>query len=531
MSEKHTIPLDRLAARHSAAVAAERLTTAPALKTPWEVTQLWPRSWEAVKSLVSFPAMLATALVGRLFYEAHNFATDPDLWWHVRVGSDILRTHHWPTVDPYSFTAASTPWIAYEWLGEVALAFVAKFGGIFALGAFRFFLAAIVLLALYYYGTIRSGNCKAGFVPVGLLCSLVLMSFTLRPQMFGYLFLVILLIVLEWFRKGLVWPLWILPFLFLAWVNTHGSFIVGIGVLVVYLLSGLRSFRLGGVEAIAWSRKQRMQLETALLLSLATLPITPYGAQPAVYPFDMAFSQPVNIRWISEWRPIPFDESGGKLFLGIIVVMLALQVLFRFVWRLEELLLVFGGTVMTCLHVRMLLVFIPLVVPILSTMVARWIPPYEKAKEHYALNAVLIVGIIVAMVHYVPSRDSVQKKVEAEYPVAALAYMNSHSVPGPVLNTYAFGGYLVGVGEKVFIDGRGDLYERSGVLSDYITLTLMRPGAFGVLDRYQIQSCLVLNDEPLSVALGLSPDWKKVYLDSTSAIFVRKAAVEAEKVN
>ena len=66
---------------------------------------------------------------------------------------------------------------------------------------------------------------------------------------------------------------------------------------------------------------------------------------------------------------------------------------------------------------------------------------------------------------------------------------------------------------------------------NYITLTLMKPGAFGVLDRYGIQSCLVLNDEPLSVVLGLSSDWKKVYMDGTSAIFVRKTALEAGKLN
>lgn len=520
MSEEHTVPLDFPREEHQAAVDAARLPATTALEMQWNAARLL----ESAKWLVSFPAMLATALVGRLFYEARNFVTDPDVWWHVRVGGDILKTHHWPVLDTYSFTAAGTPWIAYEWLGEVALAFVAKMGGVFALGAFRFFLAAIVLLALYYYGTLRSGNCKAGFVPAGLLCSLVLLSFTLRPQMFGYLFLVILLIVLEWFRKGVAWPLWTLPFLFLAWVNTHGSFIVGVGVLVVYLLSGLRSFQLGGVEAVAWTRKQRLQLEMALLSSLAVLPVTPYGAQPALYPFDMAFNQPINVGWILEWRPIPFDQSGGKLFLAIIVLMLALQILFRFVWRLEELLLVFGGTVMTCLHVRMLLVFIPLIVPILATMVARWIPPYDKRKEHYALNALLIATIAAAMVHYVPSRASVEQKVGAEYPVAATAYMDSHHVPGPVLNTYAFGGYLVGVGQKVFIDGRADLYERSGVLSDYITLTLMKPGAFGVLDRYDIQSCLVLKDEPLAVALGLSPDWKRIYVDGTSAIFVRKTA-------
>src|SRR5579863_10632637 len=77
---------------------------------------------EAVKWMFSFPAMLGTFLVGRVFYEARGFFVDPDVWWHIRIGQDILRTHHWPTVDTYSFTAAGTPWIADGWLGEIVLA-------------------------------------------------------------------------------------------------------------------------------------------------------------------------------------------------------------------------------------------------------------------------------------------------------------------------------------------------------------------------------------------------------------------------
>src|SRR5579863_5758542 len=79
-----------------------------------------PTKWlEVLKWMFSFPAMLGTFLVGRVFYEARGFFVDPDVWWHIKVGQDILRTHHWPTTDTYSFTAASTIWIAYEWLGEI----------------------------------------------------------------------------------------------------------------------------------------------------------------------------------------------------------------------------------------------------------------------------------------------------------------------------------------------------------------------------------------------------------------------------
>ena len=481
----------------------------------------------AVQWAFSFPAMLGVLLVARLVYAMNIFFVDPDVWWHIKVGQDILRSHRWPTTDPYSFTAAHTPWIAYEWLGEVVLASVAKVGGIAALCALLMVVTSAAMLGLYYLATLRAGNCKAGFIPLFLMGPLVFLSFTLRPQMFGYLFLVMLLIALEWFRKGVSWPLWTLPALFVVWVNTHGSFIVGIGVIAAYLCCGLRSFRLGNVEASAWSAKQRMQLELALLGSLAVLPMTPYGTRVAVYPFDMMFNQPINVANIIEWRPMPFDVEFGKLFLGMVVLAVVLQILFRFTWRLEELLLAMGGTVMACIHARMLLVFVPFFVAIFASMMARFVPRYERAKDRYLVNAVLMAGAAAAMIHYYPSREFLQGKINADFPVGAVAYLDAHNVPGPMYNTYYFGGYLLGTGRKVFIDGRGDLYERTGVMSDVFTAAQIKSAPLRILDHYQIASCLLIKDEPLAVALAASPKWRRIYVDGTAAIFERASAISS----
>ena len=73
-----------------------------------------------LQRIFSFPAMLGSVLVGAAFYAGRGFAVDPDLWWHAKNGQNILATHYWPTTDPFSFTVAGTPWLAYEWLGDVA---------------------------------------------------------------------------------------------------------------------------------------------------------------------------------------------------------------------------------------------------------------------------------------------------------------------------------------------------------------------------------------------------------------------------
>jgi hypothetical protein len=293
-------------------------------------------------------------------------------------------------------------------------------------------------------------------------------------------------------------------------------------VVSLYLTAGLFSFHLGSVEAIAWTRKQRLQLETALLLCLAVLPITPYGTQLAVYPFDMAVSQPINVASVLEWKSMQFDLLGGKIFLGLIIIVFLLQMFFRFTWRLEELILVLGGTAMACLHIRFILLFVPFFTPLFATTLARWISPYQRSKDKYVLNALLMAAAVVAMIHYWPTQKSLDGAVSKQFPVGALQYLKEHPAAGKMLNTYGYGGYLVQAGVPTFIDGRGDLYERGGVFGDYMHVMQFKPGAFGVLRNYDISVCLLERDEPLATALLESPNWRRVYVDNVSSIYVRQ---------
>jgi len=472
--------------------------------------------------VISFPAMLATLLVGAVFLIARDFSVDPDLWWHIRNGQNILATHHWPTTDPFSFTVAGQPWISTEWLGDVLFATVAHLAGLQGLDALLIILGGAVMLALYGYATLRSGNSKAGFVVASVLFVLANPSFSLRPQMLGYLFLILTLAALERFRQGRPRALWFLPLLFLLWVNTHGSFVIGMGAIGAYWLGGLAKFRLGDLAADAWTSTERLRLEIVFLLCLVALTITPYGAELARYPFHVASSLPLGVANVMEWQPMPFNLPGGKVFLALLLGFLLLQVIFRFKWRIEEVALFLFGAMMACLHVRFLLVFVPFFAPLFGTIAARWVPNYERSKDRYLLNAILMTGVIVAMVRYFPTRPQMEAIVARGFPVNAVAYMREHSVPGPLFNSYNFGGYLVWMNEKVFVDGRADPYERGGALADYFHITKLQPGALTVLRNYGVQSCLLGRDEPLVTMLAAVPEWQRVYADNLSVLFVRR---------
>ena len=130
------------------------------------------------------------------------------------------------------------------------------------------------------------------------------------------------------------------------------------------------------------------------------------------------------------------------------------------------------------------------------------------------------------MVWYFPSTAALmQRNVEKSFPVAAVRFLNTHPVPGPMYNAYYFGGYLIfarGPEHKVFIDGRSEVYEHAGVLSDDVELINLHPGSLAILEKYHIQSCLLVPGEGLATVLAALPEWQKAYEDGTSVLFVRR---------
>src|SRR5262249_39493865 len=145
------------------------------------------------------------------------------------------------------------------------------------------------------------------------------------------------LISLERFRQRKQTTLWILPGLFVIWVNTHGTFSLGLLLLFVYWATGLVDFQLDGVWAERWTKAQRLHLELIFMFSVLGLAVTPYGTRLIGYVMHAAFFQPVNLANIQEWQPLGFDQLFGKVFLGLLVLFLSAQVLWRPKHRLDEL--------------------------------------------------------------------------------------------------------------------------------------------------------------------------------------------------
>ena len=485
----------------------------------------------------SFPVLLGALLVAAVFFgtlsegtKADTLFSEGDTWWHIRTGEEILATHKVPHTDSYSWTAAGTPWIAYEWLGEAAMAGAYRAGRFQGLRFLQLSLAGTMLALMYVYATMRCENPKAAFAVCAVIVPVAAGFWSLRPQLFGYIFFVIVLMILERFRQGKSRALWILPLVFLLWVNTHGTFVFGFLALGIAWLSGLWRFRLNGIESFVWSRSQRIELEIATLASVLALLVTPYGSQLAAYPLDIAFLQPANVANIQEWMPITSERFLTLTALVLLLGFLISKILMRFHCRLDDLAFVSIAAIAAFLHLRFVPLFLLVTVPLLALPLARWFSPYDRARDRAPLNAALIAIIGLALVYYFPSRESLEKACAAHYPVAALEHLGAEQASGHIFNEYGWGGYLVWSHvprEGVFIDGRADIYERAGVLDDYLSIARLEPGSLRLLGKYDIATCLIRSDAPLATVLSVLPEWQLAYADQVSSLYVRRRIVPA----
>jgi hypothetical protein len=490
------------------------------------------------RQIFSFPVFLGALLVAAVFLNLslrlenaaalpsghwHPTFVEGDTFWHMAAGRRILETHQWPTTNDYSFTAPHAEWLAYEWLGEVLMAVTWRLGGPRALMALLTVLASTMVLMIYYLATLASGNPKSAFVSTALLLPLLGTCFSVRPQLLGYIFLLITLICLERYRRGGQTNLWVLPLVFALWVNAHGTFILGLAAMAIYGLAGLKDFRLGPLEGKAWVPRQRRRLALVFLLSLAGLMVNPYG--PHLLRYELAITaQSVNLAHFQEWQALPLNEFFGVWFLALL---LAFAIGLAFLHRPQRtgaVALVLVAACLACRHQRCVVFFAIALAPVLAGMLAEVFPAYAPGKNRLVLNVAFLALLATGVVTFFPSSANLQRLIDRNQPRRAVDYLRAHPALGPIFNDNFWGGYLIWASQgqqKVFIDGRSDAYEPSGVLADYISVIQPTTETLPLLEKYGVRSCLVERSGSLCALLDARPDWRRVYQDDLCALFVR----------
>src|SRR5437764_3428675 len=154
------------------------------------------RGW--FRAGTSFLSVLTMLVVGIVYIFAlyRPDLNDPDIWWHMRNAQYLFQHHQFPRFDTYSFTVAGHPWINHEWLAEIPFYLAYQAFGFTGIVALKFLVLCVLFLLLLYLCVQESRNFKASVAACCFAVLLATVSFGPRTILFGYVYLLILLIVL-----------------------------------------------------------------------------------------------------------------------------------------------------------------------------------------------------------------------------------------------------------------------------------------------------------------------------------------------
>ncbi|MGB8477551.1 MAG: hypothetical protein WCE63_01750 [Acidobacteriaceae bacterium] len=477
----------------------------------------------AMRKVLSLPVAIAGLLVTLGMLTVRSRFDDPDMWWHLKTGQWIWNTGSIPTTDIFSYTTNHHAWVPHEWLSQVLIYFAYRFGGYSGLMLWLCFFTAAILIAGYALCCLYSGNAKVSFVGAMTIWFFATAGLAIRPQMIGYLLLIVELLLIQLGRSHS--PRWFfgLPPLFAVWVNCHGSFFLGFLLVCIVLACSFFDFRKGLLMSDGWPTYTRKMLMIALFFSAVALFLNPVGVRQVLYPLNTMFHQSIQLSSVQEWMPLTMNSGRGLGFLVLLGCVFFIVLVQRSELSLNELGMLAVGAWLAIGHRRLLFVFGILAAPVLSRLLAPLWDRYDADHDHPVPNAILIAASLLILALGFPKPQNLASQVEAGSPVKAVDFIERQHLSGPMMNDYVYGGYLIWTASDhpVFVDGRGDVFEWSGVLAEFGRWATLQENPNILLDKYGVRFCVLARTSPMTQVLLLLPNWKSVYSDNMSVILVR----------
>lgn len=490
------------------------------------------RSWCWVKaSGVSWPLLFGAAFMITWLGRASLTAlADPDTYMHIAIGQWILAHGIVPDTDIFSQSFRGASWVAHEWLSDVLLYLIHQVAGWSGLLLVSVGIAAVTLSFVLRI-LLRQEVPPIYALLFGILAALTLATHLLaRPHIF------ILPLMAVWFtlliRASEMQrpPAWSLLLLMTLWANLHGSFVLGLALLLPLALEAVLA------RPITQRKAAAQNWALFVLLTVCASLITPYGLQGFSFVYALLSQQ--TLANIVEWRSADFSVLTGLEIWILLLLSLSSLGILRL--PLIRLLIILGLLHEALAHVRYIAIF-GLLTPLL---IAR---PFSQQYRLYTANRsnqpsaidrlfdqliqpakmkgiILCLGLVGVLSGFTLYRSPPTPPASITPEKAVDAALAAHLDQLPVLNEYGYGGYLIYRGLPVYIDGRADFYGAQYV-QDYLdTVDPSHLEKFTKqLDAQHIDWTLLPANAPHIDYLNHQAAWEIFYADDIAVIHRRRA--------
>jgi hypothetical protein len=480
-----------------------------------------------------------------LFGGTTRLFRDSDTGWHIRIGEQILDTRLVPRTDPFSFSRAGRPWIAWEWAVDLAMGWLHRQGGV---AAVAWMYGVVIAAGIWFWLrlTWRAGGdflIACAFLP--LVWTTGGLHWLARPHVVGWIWLLITLMAAERtdlrFRARHGAAALVLA---AVWANTHPSFVLGLAVLVLYVVG----------ESVAWLLWNKAEWQRARWCGLALLCgapgtlLTPYGL--ALHHHVLAYLRDTELlSRVAEFQSFNFHAEGAST-IALTLALTALGAACALVQRNPGRFLVLSFFAAMALQTaRGLPLAAMAALPLANGCITLGLLRVRDLRPalHRGLNAFLaysgnlrkldagvgglvwapVLGGLAFAILSVPAVGRQVSFSSQEFPVEASAAVAQLPAEARILAPDKFGGYLIyrfGGRRKVYFDGRSDFYG-AAFMRQYIRLIEVRPGWEDALREFDFTHALVPSDGSLRAALQ-SAGWQIVYKDRVAWLLSRPRGSE-----
>jgi hypothetical protein len=469
--------------------------------------------------------------------------TDYDVFFHLRVGEDLLAGLPWPRVDAYSGTAQGRPFVAHSWGSEILFVLIHRAFGHEGLSILRALAALVVAILLWSVG--RASRSRNSVFPLVAIPGtfLTFLRLQVRPEIFSLIFATAFVALFAGWLRHRRWSR-LLPVLAiqLIWTNMHGGYLLGPLLLFAFGGMGLASAWLDsrrGLKVLV-SRSESLSLAALGVGCLVITLLNPYGWDLHRYSLQMFFGNAFIHESIIEW--LPFWRVEKEIWVAAYLCLFGLALgglwvrgrrvrVFFILWLAFA--LVFSVRSMRFAPYLILIGLFPLL-QVVGPGLLRILSVRSRFLMPAATLALLLPLIVVSAGYgHVHIRGgNLPLGVGADYvlPEKALLALKERQYAGRVFVAYREGGYLIHAAPemKPVMDARIDVYSEE-LFTAYMDALLGGADLLSYLDKYQVDAVMmrfVKEHVPLFATLQDTPEWEGIYqVRKGYFVFVRRPPV------
>lgn len=452
---------------------------------------------------------------------------DGDPFWHLASGRWMIENQQPILVDLFSHSMRGASWVSHEWLSSIVMQIAYLLGGWTGL---VILFSAVLALTAAQIAKFLFDELEPAYALLLTLFALGSISAHLmaRPHSLVMPIMVFCVIDLVQSMRMSRTPHWIFFILLCLWANLHGSFVLGLGLIVFFMaetvwLAGSAGDRI----------KQLKKWGICLLLGLVACTATPHGFAGLLFPFQLTQMEGL-LSYIGEWQSPNFHHLTFQELWIVSLLMLGFLTKFQMSF-LRSVLVIFliHLSLKHFRHVGLLGAILPILIasPLAKTISAMRVDNKHSSKldgffDHFkspanlgGVMASMVITVVLTFIYLLIAGPMTPRQSIA--PFAAVAAAKKMELQGNVFNSYTFGGYLIFMDIAPFIDGRADMYGGDFVKKAVEAHNAVPGKLEPLLSEYQIQWTMLMPTAPAVALLDQSANWQRVYTDDYAIIHRR----------